>query len=382
MPRTPEIIQKLDFDPTFLMKNAWLQWLRNPFLMFDKIRVGNKHNFVFASCSGNAPLMRMIAHELGMSLDEVMEQSENNPVIKKFDDGELRPQYSKLLRNKHVVIGQGAHPSRTLGESSINDQLMELLLAIDAARYASAREITVFLPYLPYARQDKKDQPCVSIAVRLILDLIKIAGANRVVVMDPHKDQIGGMFDGPFDIFYASEIFVPELRQKLDTSRVVFVAPDGSAEKMTTAYSKRVLGERRVGVVHKDRDSGTAQSTSYSYQGPSLDGAIAIVIDDMIAGASTMIRTAEQVEKLGVARDRKGQPEIYGVAPHALFLGNALSKIRASPFKEVWVTNSVEPDQRVFDRRVTDGKIKVFNVAKLAAEIIRRVHTGESLGIN
>ncbi len=339
-------------------------------------------NLEVAHCSGNTALAKMVATEMLLKTDPVLEKTSADDSTRIFKDGELRPHYHEQssLRGKHLMLMQSFAPRVDFNDLGINDQLIELFIAIRAAKLASVSEVTAVLPYLPYARSDKKDLPKVAIASKLVLDLLKVSGADRVVVVDPHKDQIAGFFDGPFDIIYSSELFLPLIRKNFNLQDLVLIAADGGGEKMVRAWAKRLLGHSNIGLIGKSRDVGSANSTSHSYHGPSLEGKIALFPDDLIASAGTMIGASNLVSSLGAK-------EVHCIAPHALFLddnegANALNRIRKSAIDKVWVTNTIQQREEVFNTEVTGGKIVVYNIARLLATKMIKVHTGQTMGID
>ncbi|MBU0576116.1 ribose-phosphate diphosphokinase [Patescibacteria group bacterium] len=373
---TPEVIESDRYQVADVNIVHWLRMLAgNPDILINKLfHLGDLE---LATCSGNPELARLVAVEMLSKVDQVMQTSSDDGQVRVFPDGEVRPIFHRdsKLRRKHVMVIQSFAPAWSEGDRGINDQLMELLLTIQAAKLASASEITAVLPYLPYARSDRKDLPKVGIGARLILDLLKTAGADRVVAIDPHNDQIAGFFNGPFDTIYSSELLIPKVRAKFNLAELVLMTADGGGAKMVRAWSKRLLGHPNIGITSKSRDPRSSNSRSHFYQGPDLAGKTALIIDDLVAGSSTVVDAAEIADSLG-ARD------IHVTAPHALFLGDALTRIRNSPITKIWTTNTIRQRPEVYDANVTDGKIVVHNIAPLLADKLTRVHTGQSMEID
>ncbi len=386
---TPEIITEPDYSLD--KKHPWslprlvLNYLsileEHPALFLDRVFKAGKLELV--ALSGNEPLALMIVTELQKKIDLLMRQETPESPTTRFADGEVRPVFDPktVLRGKHVIILQSFSPAWKSGDSSINDQVVELILACQQAKAASASEITVVMPYLAYARSDKKDMPKGGIAIKAILTAIEAQGVTRFVSIDLHKDQIAG-FAQIFDVLYSSEIFIPRIKQLLAGRSAVFVCADPGAIHMVQAYSARTLGHKTVGVVSKSRDPETGMSRTDNYSGPDLTGKIVIFVDDLIGSASTAVEAANLIATKGVTRDDVGTPEIYFVASHGLFVKNALSLIKDSAIKQVWTTNTISHQPEVYDQTATGGKIVVFNIAAFLAEKILNVHTGRPMGID
>ena len=380
MALTPEADVPEIFSPLSNFADITIaQWLKalanNPETLIN--RLFHIKGLELATGSGNPDLARKIAAEMLLKIDPVMERFSKNDPVKVFPDGELRPAFHEdsALRRKHVMVIQSFAPAWEEGDRGINDQLIELLLTIHAAKLGSASEVTAVLPYCPYARSDKKDLPMVSIGARLIMDLIKVAGADRVVATDIHKDQIAGFFDGPFDVIYSSEFFIAIVRERLNLSNLVLVSADGGGEKMVRAWSKRLLGHPNIGVVSKSRASDNCESESFSYQGPDLTKMTALFVDDLIAGGGTAVDASIEVKC-------SGAKEIIFIAPHALFLEDALQNIKKSPINQIWTTNTIRQRLDVYNPEVTGGKIIIEDIAPFLADKLIRVHTGKSMEID
>ncbi len=243
---------------------------------------------------------------------------------------------------------------------------MEVFLMADAARRASAEEVTVVLPYFPYARQDRKDQPRVSISASLLANLLAASGADRIVTVDIHAEQAQGYILVPWDNLYASYALVPTL-QKLNMENLAVVSPDMGGVKRATAYAK-LLGTSNIAVVYKERDVQPNSASRALFSIGDVDGKDLIITDDIIASGTTLVDAAIMLKQKGAGR-------IVAAAAHGLFLGNALQNLSDSPIEAVYVTDSIAHRQEVIDH----SQIHVVTIAPLLAEAIRRIHTGEGL---
>lgn len=369
-----ELIDRLDPN-----HQNYLHWLR--VLAEDPAKLINKvlhlKDLTLATCSGSAELATMIAAEMCKKIDYVSSPSSQDPTVRAYPDGELAPKFhpDSQLRKRHTLILQSFSPVRTEANQSINDQLMELCLTIRAAKLGSASEITAVLPYFPYARSDRKELPKKAIGAKLVCDLLIEAGADRLVAVDPHKDQIAGFSDKPFDIIYSSELFIPLIKKNFGTKNMVLIAIDGGGEKMVRAWSKRLLGHDDIGFVTKTRDYETTESTSHFYRGPKLTGKIGIIVDDMIASGGSLMGAAHVL-------NQESPQMINAIAPHGLFLGQAPENIKNSSISQVWTTNTIQPRPEVLDPEKSGGKIITYNIAPLLADKLARVHDGRSMEIS
>lgn len=294
----------------------------------------------------NRPLADAIGECLGQPLCAV--------TIKRFADGEIFVRIDENVRGQDVFILQSTNPPA--------DNLVELLLLIDAARRASAARVTAVVPYFGYARQDRKDQPRVAISAKLVSNLITTAGAERVLGIDFHQHQIQGFFDIPVDHLYASPVFVQHYRQKAMRDPVV-VAPDVGSAKMARGFAKRL--DASLAIIDKRRPSANVAEV-VNVVGE-VKGKDCLIVDDMIDTAGTMSEAVLALTKLG-ARD------VYCCASHALLSGPALDRLSATEVKEVTVTNTIAvPDAKRFDR------LKILSIAPLLAQAIRNTHSDQSV---
>jgi ribose-phosphate pyrophosphokinase len=305
-------------------------------------------NLKIFSGSANPELAAKIAAELGMELGSV--------TIERFKDGEIWVKFNENIRGADVFIVQPTN--------SPADHIMELLIMIDAARRASARRITAVIPYYGYARQDRKDQPRVSITAKLIANLIVGAGANRVLTMDLHAAQIQGFFDIPFDHLYGSYVFTDYFRKKAIPDLVV-AAPDVGGIRMARSYAKRLQAD--LALVDKRRPR--ANQVQVMNVIGDVAGKNVLFVDDIVDTAGTLVEAAE-------AMKRHGANEIYAACSHALLSDNAVSRLQESPIKEVVVTDSVWiPQEKRFE------KLHILSVASLFAQAIDRIHNEKSISI-
>lgn len=298
--------------------------------------------------NSNPALAKGICDHLKVSLADVM--------VERFSEGEVRVKIQENIRGKDVFIIQSTCPPP-------NENLMELLIMIDAARRASAKRITAVLPYYGYARQDRKDQPRVPITAKLVANLIVASGANRVLTMDLHANQIQGFFDIPVDHLYAINV-ICEYFIKKKIKNLVVVSPDVGGIKMARAYAKR-LGAG-LAIVDKRRES--PEKTEVMHILGDVKGKTAILVDDIIATAGSLIEAAGAITKHGVK-------DVYAAVSHGILSGNAIDRIKGcKSLKEVVVTDSIP-----LSKEKQISKVKVVTVAPLLAEAVYRIHNEESI---
>ena len=274
--------------------------------------------------------------------------------ITQFCDGEFQPMFSESVRGAVVYIIQSTTPP--------SDNLMELLLTIDAAKRASADKVVAVMPYFGWARQDRKDRPRVAIGAKLVANLLHAAGADRVMACDLHAEQIQGFFDIPVDHIYASKVFIPYIKN-LELENLSIAAPDMGGAKRANAYAKKL--ECPVIICHKNRDRANVVG-SITAIGEVEDRNI-IIVDDMIDTAGTLCKAAEVLMN-------KGARSVRACATHGMFSQNAISRIHDSMLAEVYITDTI-PQSRL----AGDPKIKVVSMAEVFASIIRKVYNYESI---
>jgi len=305
-----------------------------------------RSQMLLLSGTANRPLAEEVAQHLGQPLCKV--------TIKRFADGEIFVKIDENVRGRDVYIIQPTNPPA--------DNLMELLLLMDAAKRASAARVTPVIPYFGYARQDRKDQPRVAISARLIANMVSMAGADRVLGMDFHQHQMQGFFDLPVDHLYAAPAFVNHFRQKQLKDPVV-VAPDVGSAKMARGFAKRL--NATLAIIDKRRPSANiAEVVNVVGEVGDRD---CVIPDDMIDTAGTMSEAVHALKRLG-ARD------VYCCATHALLSGPAVERLTASPVKEVVVTNTIAiPPERRFKQ------LTVLSIAGLLAKAIGYTHSDQSV---
>ena len=305
-----------------------------------------KHGFKLLSGTGNQALAEEIAGHLGVELCRV--------TCSRFADGEIFVRIDENIRGADVFIVQPTNPPA--------DNVMELLLLIDAARRASAARITAVMPYYGYSRQDRKDQPRVAIGAKLVANMIETAGADRVLGVDFHQHQLQGFFDVPVDHLYAAPVMVSHYRRK-QLKDVVVVAPDVGSAKMARGYAKRLNGT--LAIIDKRRP--TANVAEVLNVVGDVEGRDCLIPDDMIDTAGTVTEAARALKKLGAN-------DIYVCATHALLSGPAVERLCAAPIVEVAVTDTIAiPEARQFPQ------LKVLSVGELLAKAIRFTHSEQSV---
>jgi ribose-phosphate pyrophosphokinase len=293
---------------------------------------------------------RALAEEVA----EELEQSLCKATLRRFADGEIFVKIDENVRGRDVYIIQPTNPP--------GDNLLELLLLMDAARRASAARITAVIPYFGYARQDRKDQPRVAISAKLMANMVSVAGADRVLAIDFHQHQLQGFFDLPVDHLYAAPVFVNHYRQK-DLQNLAVVASDVGGAKMARGFAKRLNAS--FAIIDKRRTAANV-AEAVNVVGD-VEGKDCLIPDDMIDTGGTM---AEAI----VALKRLGAQDIYVCATHALLSGPAVERFQNSPVKEIAVTNTIAiPEAKRFDR------LKVLSIAGLLAKAIGYTHSDQSV---
>jgi len=274
--------------------------------------------------------------------------------VTRFADGEIFVRIDENVRGNDVFIVQPTNPPA--------DNIMELLLMIDAARRASAARITCVMPYYGYSRQDRKDQPRVAIGAKLLANMIVTAGANRVLGLDFHQHQLQGFFDVPVDHLYAAPVFVSHYRKK-NLHDLVVVAPDVGSAKMARGFAKRLNGS--LAIIDKRRPKANV-SEVVNVVGE-VEGRDCLLADDMIDTAGTVSEAAKALKDLG-ARD------VYVCATHALLSGPSVERLSKAPIKEVTVTDTVMiPKSKRFET------LCVLSVGELLSKAIRYIHSEQSV---
>jgi ribose-phosphate pyrophosphokinase len=305
-----------------------------------------RSKMLLLSGTANRPLAEEIAAHLAQPLCQV--------TIRRFADGEIFVRIDENVRGQDVYIIQPTNPP--------GDNIIELLILIDAARRASAARITAVVPYFGYARQDRKDQPRVAISAKLMANLITTAGADRVLALDFHQHQLQGFFDIPVDHLYAAPVFTQHYRQK-NLKDPVVVAPDVGSAKMARGFAKRLNAS--LAIIDKRRPSANVAEV-VNVVGE-VAGRDCLITDDMIDTAGTMCEAARALRHLGAR-------EIYCCASHGLLSGPAIERLAAAPITEIAITNTILlPEERRF------GRLRVLSIAPLLAQAIRNTHSDQSV---
>ncbi|MGB5288997.1 MAG: ribose-phosphate pyrophosphokinase [Ignavibacteriaceae bacterium] len=303
------------------------------------------HDYMIFAGGSNVPLAKKIALRIGKPLG-IIER-------KRFNDGEIWVKYGENIRGLDVFIIQSTNPP--------SDNLIELLIMIDAAKRASAKTITAVIPYFGYARQDRKDQPRVAITAKLMANLLTVAGTDRVITMDLHAPQIQGYFDIPFDHLYGSSVF----REKIEMLKknLVVVSPDVGGIKIARAYAKML--DCALVVIDKRRPKQNLAEVMNIIG--EVDGKDILIVDDLIDTGGTIIGAIEALKK-------KGAQDIYAAITHSVLSGDSLERIRDTQLTKLYVSDTINING--IDQ---EQKIQVISSAELFAEAIRRTFHNESI---
>lgn len=316
------------------------------YLFFNGGVAHMKYNFKVFAGSSNPELAQSIAESIGMELGSVE--------LKRFSDREIWVKFGENIRGSEIFIIQSTNTPA--------ENLLELLIMIDAAKRASAKRITAVIPYFGYARQDRKDQPRVAITAKLIANLITTAGADRVVTMDLHASQIQGFFDIPFDHLYGSSFFANRLKDLSDNLAVV--SPDVGGIKIARSYARRL--DAGLVVIDKRRPvQNVAEVVNIIGE---VEGKDVLLVDDLIDTAGTFVAAIDALKVRG-ARD------IYGAVTHAILSGPAIERIRKSGIKKLFISDSIRHDTE----NELDDRFQVVSAAELFAEAIIRTYKNESI---
>jgi len=304
---------------------------------------------VILSGNSNNELAVKISKELKIKLAEIMNV--------RFSDGEIRVKVEDNVRGKDVFVIQSNCPP-------VNENIMELLIIIDALKRASANRITAVIPYFGYARQDRKDQPRVPITAKLVANLLTVAGANRVLALDLHAGQIQGFFDIPVDHLFAINVFVDYFK-KLKINNLVIVSPDVGGIKMARAYAKKF----HAGLAIVDKRRNTPDATEVMHILGEVQGKNVILVDDIIATGSSLVEAAKALKEAGAKH-------IFAAISHGILSANAVEKLENSEIDYLVITDSIPLGEEKKSK-----KIKIVSVNKLFAEAIRRIHFEQSISV-
>ncbi len=296
------------------------------------------------TCSQSKVLATKIAKAYGTTL--------GNVITCTYSDGEFQPSYEESIRGTRIFVIGSTNPGC--------ENLMELLLMLDAAKRASARHITAVIPYFGWARQDRKDKPRVPIAAKLVAKMLEAAGATRIITMDLHADQIQGFFEKPVDHLFASTIFLPYLKE-LNLDNLTIASPDMGGSKRAYAYSKALQSD--VVICYKQR--AKANVISHMELIGDVQGKNVVLVDDMVDTAGTLTKAADVMME-------RGAKSVRAICTHPILSGNAYEKIEKSKLESLIVTDSIPLKQE-------SAKIKVLTCANLFAEVMHRVHHNKSI---
>lgn len=298
---------------------------------------------IFA-CTQSQTLGEKIAKAYGAELGKIR--------FSRYSDGEFQPSFEESIRGARIFIIGSTNPS--------SENLMEMLLMLDAAKRASARHITAVMPYFGWARQDRKDKPRVPIAAKLIAKMLETAGATRIITMDLHADQIQGFFEKPVDHLFASTLFLPYL-QDLKLDKLCIASPDMGGSKRAYAYSKAL--ESDVVICYKQR--AKANVVTHMELIGEVKGKNVVLVDDMVDTAGTLTKAADLMIE-------RGAVSVRAITTHGLLSGTAYERIDNSQLSELIITDSIPTTQ-------TSNKIKILSCANLFADVMHRVHHNTSI---
>ena len=305
--------------------------------------MSEENSFLIFSGTKSRYLAEKICASLGCPLGKL--------VVTQFSDGEFSVSYEETVRGRDVFLVQSTFPN--------SDNLMELLLMIDAAKRASARTINAVIPYFGWARQDRKDKPRVSIGAKLIADLLRVAGINRLITMDLHADQIQGFFDIPVDHLYASAVILPYL-ESLKLDNLVIASPDVGGSKRANTYAK-YLG---CPLVHCNKTRARANEVESMQIIGEVEGKNVVLVDDMVDTAGTIAKAADVMIAAGAK-------SVRACASHCVMSGPASERVDNSSLEEIVFTDSIPYNNNC-------PKVKQLSVAEMFAETIRRVESNQS----
>ncbi len=297
--------------------------------------------------TANRPLAEEVAEYLGVSLSDML--------VTKFSDGEVRVQINESIRGADVYVVQPlSYPA--------NQHIMELLLIVDALKRSSAGRITAVIPYFAYARQDRQDRPRTPVSARVLADLITVVGTQRVVTIDLHSPQIQGFFNIPVDHLSALPVLHEYLRKNIILENPVVVSPDaGGVERARQLANRLGCG---IAIIYKRRpEPNKAEVLDVVGE---IEGKEAIIVDDLIDTAGTMVAAANMLIN-------KGAKRVIACATHGVLSGPAVDRLTDSPIEQVIITNTIPVEDKMFN------KLKVVSVAPLLGEAIRRIHEEESV---
>ena len=301
------------------------------------------------SGTSNIKLSKDIARQLKLKLV--------NTNIKRFADGEIYVEINENIRGNSIFVVQStANPA--------NDNLMELLICIDALRRSSAKNITAVIPYFGYARQDRKVVPRTAISAKLVSNLITNAGANRIFSVDLHAGQIQGFFDIPVDNLFATPIFARHIRKNIKIDNVICVSPDIGGVERTRALSRRI----NVGIAIIDKRRPSPGKSEVMNVIGNIKNKTCVIVDDIIDSGGTIVNAANALKE-------KGAKEVYVYITHAVLSGNAVEKINKSQIKKLITTDTIDNHKKI----KATGKIEIISIAPMMSEAIKRISNSTSV---
>ena len=301
------------------------------------------------SGTSNLKLSKEISKQLRLKLV--------NTNIKRFSDGEIYIEINENIRGNSVFVIQST-------SNPANDNLMELLLSIDALRRSSAKNITAVIPYYGYARQDRKVVPRTSISAKVVANLITNAGASRVVTVDLHAGQIQGFFDMPVDNLFTTPLFARYIKKKLKNKKLICVSPDVGGVQRTRGLATKIKAD--LAIIDKRR-SKPGKSQVMNIIG-NVRGKTCIIVDDIIDSGGTIVNAVDALKK-------NGATEVYVFITHAVLSGDAANKIKKSKIKKLVITDTIDNSQKIKN----NNKIEVLSISSLMAEAIKRISNSTSV---
>ncbi|MDX2496866.1 MAG: ribose-phosphate pyrophosphokinase [Desulfobacterales bacterium] len=305
-------------------------------------------DFIIFSGNSNPALSKKVCSYLNVAL--------GGEKVKRFSDGEIQIEIDENVRSRDVFVIQSTC-------SPVNENLVELLLMLDALKRASAARITAVIPYYGYARQDKKVAPRVPISAKLVADMLTIAGASRVITLDLHAGQIQGFFDIPVDNLFAAPVLIEHIRNNFNNDLVI-VSPDAGGVERARAFAKRL--NAGLAIIDKRRDAPN-EAKAMAVVGD-VAGKVVVILDDMVDTAGTLVEAAGAIMK-------NGAREVYAVCAHPVLSGPSIERIENSPLKALVVTDTIPLRENARSCK----KIKVLSISELIGEAIIRSFKGDSV---
>ena len=305
-------------------------------------------DFIIFSGNSNPALSKKVCSYLNVTL--------GGEKVKRFSDGEIQIEIDENVRSKDVFVIQSTC-------SPVNENLVELLLMLDALKRASAARITAVIPYYGYARQDKKVAPRVPISAKLVADMLTIAGASRVITLDLHAGQIQGFFDIPVDNLFAAPVLIDYIRNNFNNDLVI-VSPDAGGVERARAFAKRL--NAGLAIIDKRREAPN-EAKAMAVVGD-VAGKVVVILDDMVDTAGTLVEAAGAIMK-------NGAREVYAVCAHPVLSGPSIERIENSPLKTLVVTDTIP----LRNNAISCKKIKVLSISALIGEAIVRSFRGDSV---